>query len=459
MRLRLLCYIVWGLATVAVAACGGGGSSSSGGGPPIVGSPTPIPTPTATATATSTPGGGSKGKIKHVIIIIQENRSFDNLFYGYPGADTAKSGYNSHGVQIQLKPVSLATQYVIDHSATAMFAACNGSATKPGTDCQMNGFDREQSIGGPVNPQYVFVPHSESAPYFSMANQYVLADRMFQSHLDESYVAHQYLIAAQAQSAVGLPNSTWGCDDTSSTVQTITKERTFGKFEQTCFDYTTLGDELDAAGLPWRFYTSTLNNDGGEWSGYQAVRHIRFGPDWASDVLTPQTRFLTDVSSGQLAAVTWITPICHNSDHVNCGGGFGPSWVTSLVNAVGESKFWSSTAIFVTWDDWGGLYDHVPPPYLDYDGLGFRVPLLMISPYAKKGYVSHTQYEFGSILRFAEDQFHLGRLAASDSRAASPAADSFDFHQSPRPFTPIQAPLNSRFFMMQMPDGRPPDYE
>ncbi|MGA8534133.1 MAG: alkaline phosphatase family protein [Candidatus Tumulicola sp.] len=395
--------------------------------------------------------------IKHVVIIIQENRSFDNLFQGYPGADTVASGKNSSGKIIPLKAVSLATQYDIDHSADSMFLACHGTGKLPGTQCRMDGFNKEPADG----PIYAFVPHNESQPYFDMAHEWVLGDRMHQSHLDESFVSHQYIIAAQAQSSVDLPGGFWGCDGPpSEIVATITKERKYGKYQRPCFDYMTLGDELDNAGLSWRFYSSNIHDsEDYVWSGYQAVRHIRFGPDWKKDIITPQKRFIKDVAGGTLENVTWITPICKNSDHVNCGGGFGPSWVTSLVNAVGKSQFWDSTAIFVMWDDWGGLYDHVPPPHVDYDGLGFRVPLLVISPYAKKGYVSHVRYETGSILRFAEDVFGLGQLAASDTRANSPAGDCFDFTQPPRKFVPIKAPKGPEFFMNQQDDGRAPDYE
>ncbi|MEO6836064.1 MAG: alkaline phosphatase family protein, partial [Candidatus Tumulicola sp.] len=349
------------------------------------------------------PQPNGAGKIRHVVIVFQENRSFDNLFQGYPGADTVSSGKNSSGQTIELKPVSLAKRYVIDHSATAMFAACDGDAKLPGTDCKMDGFDLEQSVAGPPHPQYAYVPHDESKPYFDMAHEWVLADRTFQSQLDESFVSHQYIIAAQAQSSVNLPFLlAWGCDGgRRDLVETILKGRAFGKPQRACFDYTTLGDELDRANLPWRFYTSKINDPAdGVWSGYQAVRHIRYGPDWKTDIVTPQKRFIEDVAAGRLASVTWITPTCEESDHVNCGGGYGPSWVTSLVNAVGNSPFWNTTAIFVMWDDWGGLYDHVPPPHLDDDGLGFRVPLLVISPYAKQNYVSHVRYEHGSILKF-----------------------------------------------------------
>jgi phospholipase C len=450
-----LAFVAVVAASLQLSACSAGSHSiQSAGGPvvPIVAGDGRLPSPDVTGA----------GKIQHVVIVVQENRSFDNLFQGYPGADTVSQGKNSSGQTIPLRAVSLADEYVIDHSETAMFAACDGTGKLPGTNCKMDGFDREQSFGGPGNPQYVFVPHTESKPYFDMAREGVLADRMFQSHLDESFVSHQYIIAAQAKSSVDLPWGEWGCEGgPSDTVATLTKDRKEGSAQPACFDYTTLGDELDKAHLTWRFYTSriTSRDGGGEWSGYQAIRHIRYGPDWKKDVTTPQSQFIVDVGKGQLKNVTWITPICANSDHVNCGGGFGPSWVASLVNAVGESKFWKSTAIFIMWDDWGGLYDHVPPPHVDYDGLGFRVPLVIVSPYSKKRYVSHVQYEHGSILKFAEDVFGLDRLAASDARANSPAPDCFDFAAPPHKFVPIAAPKGPAFFLKQRNDGRAPDYE
>jgi phospholipase C len=406
------------------------------------------------------PARTGAGKISHIVYIIQENRSFDDLFEGYPRADTVAIGRSSSGKRIRLTPTRLATEYEIDHSAQAMFSACNGTGPLPGTRCRMDGFDKERASGGPPNPQYVFVPHSDSKPYFDMAHEGVLADRMFQSQLDESFVAHQYVIAAQAQSSVDLPYGFWGCGISGDFVYTITKKRGVGRMQSPCFDYQTLGDELDAAHLSWRFYTSKYaspSSDGGSfWSGYQAVRHIYDGSDWLK-VITPQKRFIGDVRAGKLANFTWITPTCPNSDHVNCGGGFGPSWVSALVNVVGKSKFWNTTAIFIQWDDWGGLYDHVAPPFRDYDGLGFRVPLIVLSPYAKRDYVSHVEYETASVLRFAEDLWGLGRLAAADSRANSPAGDCFDFSQPARAFVPIKAPKDTSFFLHQAQDNRAPD--
>ncbi len=406
------------------------------------------------------------GKIEHIVFIVQENRSFDNIFMGYPNADTVTKGKDSEGKWIRLRPASLALKYQVDHSTTAMFRACDGKQVMPGTDCRMDGFDKETSFGGPEHDQYVFVPRKDSRPYWDMAREGVVADRMFQSQLDESFVAHQYIIAAQAASSVNLPFGTWGCGGgKSNVVFTITKNRmTFGPQIHPCYDYQTLADELDAAKLSWRFYASKYgarsSGGGAVWSSFQAVRHIRYGPDWKNDVISPNWKFITDVRNGYLANFTWITPECADSDHSNCGGGYGPSWVAALVNTVGESKFWNSTAIFVTWDDWGGMYDHVPPPFEDYDGLGFRVPLIVVSPYARRGAVAHRQYETASVLRFAEDLWGLGRLAAADARANSPARGCFDFNKKPLPFVKIAAPKPPKFFMHHLSnDDQIPDYE
>lgn len=408
------------------------------------------------------------GKIRHIVYIVQENRSFDNLFQGYPGANTVSSGKISNGRTVRLEPVSLRARYDIDHSAGAMFEACDGMGKLPGTHCRMDGFDQERTgLGTPKGvkyPQYVYVPHGESRPYFEMAHEGVLADDMFQSQLDESFVAHQYIIAAQSASSVNIPSGSWGCNGYGDQVEMMGKDRAITGSQPPCFDYRTLGDELDKAHLSWRFYASSYGSrssgDGGVWSSYQAVSHIYYGPDWSKDVISPNWRFISDVRAGKLANFTWITPICGDSDHVNCAGGHGPSWVAALVDTIGKSKFWNSTAIFIQWDDWGGLYDHVAPPYEDFDGLGFRVPLVILSPYAKHDRVSHVQYETASVLRFAEDLFGLPQLAVADRRAKSPAADCFDFSGSPRAFNPIKAPLPPKFFMGRHSDEYfAPDYE
>jgi phospholipase C len=438
----------------ALSACGGGGGASPG--------TPPIANPARGTVANPLARSKGASKIKHVVIIVQENRSFDDLFQGYVGADTKPFGYTSTGAKVKLVPIGLEAPWDIDHSSNSYFEACDGQGSFPGTDCKMDGFDQEWTgcyRNCPAHPQYAFVPRSESKPYFEMAKQYVLADRMFTSNFDgSSFISHQYIIAAQANTAVNYPNGQWGCDGgPSDKIGTVTQQRGNGPNVTVCFDDQTLGDELDTAKVSWHFYTADLNGDGNIWSAYQAISHIRYGPDWNTDIITPQTKFFQDVTNGTLPSVSWVTPTCGNSDHAGCGSNNGPAWVTSLVDAVGQSQYWKSTAIFVMWDDYGGWYDHVPPPLEDYDGLGIRVPLLIISPYAKKHFVSHVQYEHGSILRFVEDLFGLPQLAASDARATSPAGDAFDFTKPPRRFVTIPAPQNQSYFMHQPLDRRMPD--
>ncbi|HTX58168.1 MAG TPA: alkaline phosphatase family protein, partial [Verrucomicrobiae bacterium] len=164
---------------------------------------------------------------------------------------------------------------------------------------------------------------------------------------------------------------------------------------------------------------------------------------------------------GKLPAVTWVVPDAIDSDHPGDASDTGPSWVASVVNAIGQGPDWKSTAIVVVWDDWGGFYDSEPPPQLDFTGLGIRVPCIVISPYAKKHYVDDTQYEFGSILKFIEQTFGLPPLGPTalgytDTRATS-ITNAFDFTQAPRSFTPIPAPYPPSYFLHRPPSHKPPD--
>jgi phospholipase C len=435
------------LALVLLAACSGSGQSPAPAPATVPSSPTPAPpSPTPSAPVQQPP-------IQHVVIVIQENRSFDNLFQGYPGADTASAGMNSHGASVPLRAVPFEAAYDIVHNfANFVKAYDNG---------KMDGFDTESISGNPgfANAQYAYVPASETQLYFQMAKQYVLGDRMFTSNIDGSFVSHQYAIAAQSQHAVDYPIGWWGCDGgPADTITTLTQQRTIGPSETACFDYTTLADELDKKGLSWRFYAPSFNDQsGGVWSGFQAVKHIRKGPEWATNVISPETNILTDIPAGKLATVTWVTPTFLNSDHpgVDSPGG-GPNWVAGVVNAVGKSQFWNSTVIFVFWDDWGGWYDHVAPPQVDYDGTGIRVPLLCISPYAAKGVVSHVPYETGSILKYVESTFGLAPLSAADRRATSAGYGCLT-QTTPRPFVPFATTLGPQYFLHQRPSGRAPD--
>ncbi len=399
--------------------------------------------------------------IKHIIIVVQENRSFDNLFYGFPGADTATVGTLHDGTQVTLAPVPLEDGHDIGHFHFSFKTAFDAG--------KMDGFDLEQGFGitptgyGPVAQSptypYAYVPRNEIGPYLTLASRFTLADRMFASNGGPSFPAHQYLIAGQSGGTSEVPSiSPWGCDaPPASLVPQLNDDGSESSGVYPCFNYATLGDRLDAAHLRWRSYSPPLATPAGGTfaSPFDAIAHIRNGPDWAN-VVTPETTVLTDIGNGSLAEVTWVTPSFADSDHALGNDSRGPSWVASIVNAVGASPYWNSTAILVTWDDWGGWYDHVAPPQLDAYGLGFRVPLIVISPWARRGYVSHVRHEFGSLLHFAESTFGLPSLGVTDARADD-LLDCFDFTLQPQAFVPLAARLRTRDFIDERPTGEPAD--
>jgi phospholipase C len=229
--------------------------------------------------------------------------------------------------------------------------------------------------------------------------------------------------------------------------------------------YSTMRDLLDAASVRWKYYSPREpGGTGSLWNAFDTIKAVREGPEWTTNIALPK-QFFNDVSGGTLPSVSWVVPDAVNSDHPGNGSDTGPSWVASIVNAVGESSYWDSTAIVVVWDDWGGFYDNEPPPFLDkWGGLGFREPMLLVSAYARMGtasqggYISHTQYEFGSILKFVENNFGLGSLGTTDVRANS-IADCFDFLQKPRAFKRIPAQYSRRYFEAQPPSYEPVDQE
>jgi phospholipase C len=398
------------------------------------------------------------------VIVVQENRSFDDLFSGFPGADAPAFGYAGK-TRRSLRPTPLEDPGNIENNWRDAIDGWNHG--------KMNGFQHEHFYGGPLDYAYAYVPRRETAPYWTMARRYTLADRMFPTEFGPSYTAHLSLIAANTDirttpiAEVDAPsNLPWGCDASpgtrSFTLDAQRVERFNGPFP--CYrDFPTIADRLDAAGVPWKYYASPLSRIGGKvWSEFDSIRNVRYGPDW-QNVISPQTRILRDVPGGALADVSWVTPDWVDSDHTGSGYNRGPSWVASIVNAIGESAYWKTTTIIVLWDDWGGWYDNVPPPQRDFRGLGIRVPCIIISPYAKPGYVSHTQYEFGSVLKFVEEVFNLPPIGPTsrgftDTRAAS-ILDSFDFTQSPRVFSPIPAPYPQSRFLRERPSYVPPDNE
>lgn len=402
------------------------------------------------------------GRIWHVVVIFQENRTPDNLFHGLPNADIANSGVNSQGKTIPLAPVHLSMPYDLYHTHNAFLQMYDHG--------RMDGADkiRVSCASGiphcpPPDAQFVYVYPSEVKPYFDLAEQYTFADRMFQTHQGPSFPAHQFIIAGTSAPTAGsdlfaaenpnvqsgpTPNGSFkhsGCTAPANlTVKLIDPAGNESKSQYPCFEHPTLADLLDSRSISWRYY-SVSDSWNSIWNGPAAIRHLRFGPDW-SKVLSRNTQILKDISKQQLPAVSWVIPGGQMSDHPLANEGTGPSWVAAIVNAIGHSVYWPHTAILVTWDDWGGFYDHVAPPIYNSYEFGFRVPLIVISPYAKQGYVSHETHDFGSILRFIEDTFDLPTLGYADSHADA-LEDCFDYFQPPTTFKTISAPVRAKYFL------------
>jgi len=242
-----------------------------------------------------------------------------------------------------------------------------------------------------------------------------------------------------------------------------------------CFEHPTLTDELNKAGVTWKYYTPTA---GSIWTGPNAIRHMCVpkeqngklectGDDWVNHVVMPPSKFLSDVQNCNLPAVSWVIPNAPQSDHARSADGSGPAWVAAIVNAIGNNRcrktgeaYWKDTAIFITWDDWGGWYDHVPPYRVRQRNgwgsgyiYGFRVPLLVVSAYTPAGYVNNANHDFGSILKFIEKNFSaqgqslslIGPGTYADAYANNLAL--FFSLTSPRPFHPIAAKFNANHFL------------
>src|SRR5579863_1432512 len=392
-------------ATAVLIACNGSGSSFS-----------------APANGAAGAGTAAVTPIKHVVIIVQENRTPDYLFQGVPGADIATYGIDSNGDRVTLHPTSLHTRWDLPHGHTAFLNDYDGA--------KMDGFDAGFPQGQYLRP-FAYAPESEARPYHEMAKKYVFADRMFQSNQGPSFPAHLYIVSGAGTDPRLSPydvssnpydplkggSAPGGCDAKPSVyVQTIDpSDGSPGPTPFPCFNRPVLSDLLQAKHVSWRYYQE--HGGAGRWEAMDAYRNVRYGKTYGKNVIWPSQRVLHDIAQGELAGVTWVMPSGDWSDHAGrLGGTQGPSWVAAIVNAIGQSKFWGSTAIFVMWDDWGGWYDHVPPPIDNAYELGFRVPLIVISPYAKRRYVSKQQHEFGSILAFTEETFGIpkGALHATD---------------------------------------------
>jgi phospholipase C len=198
-----------------------------------------------------------------------------------------------------------------------------------------------------------------------------------------------------------------------------------------CFDIPTVADEMAAAHKSWRFYAPHLGEPGYIFSTFDAIRHIRTSPIWKQNVVE-WTNFESDALHGRLPALSWVVTDAAHSDHPPASTCMAENSVVREINAVMQGPDWKDTAIIVTWDDFGGFYDHVAPPKKDWLGWGPRVPAIIISPYARPGYIDHTEYDFASVLRLVEERFDLAALTDRDAHANS-LIGAFDFAQKPQP--------------------------
>lgn len=472
-------YLVIGVAVLG--GCSNGTSSS-------------IPSSPAAARRVSSFSPLSSGStpIQHIVLIVQENRTMNDLFATFPGANGQTYGYelvNGQKRKINLRAVSLTGQHNLNHSYGGFLAAYNNGAMDA---FNLARFPSNNKLEG-IAP-YVYVNPYDIQPYWTLAETYALANNMFTTQGSASFPAHQDLIRGgtclSSQTACSNPSSysvslidnppygsgAWGCDSTPGTTtnlitNTLKVERSSGPFPCTSDfpyypnTYETLRDLLDAKSLSWKYYTPALGTGGQIWSAFDVIAPVRYGSEWHTNVSSPETNIFNDISNGALPSMAWVIPDAKNSDHPEKGGvDDGPAWVASVVNAIGNSQYWNNTAIIITWDDWGGFFDPVTPPLPrdDQGGPGLRVPLLVVSPYSKLGYgsqggyISGTFYQFGSIIRYIEDNFNLGRLGTTDGTSNS-IADMLDYNQYPRQFQTIGSKHSKSFFLHQKPSGLPVD--
>lgn len=454
---------------------------------------------------------GEITSFQHVVLVVQENRTPDNLFQGLCGAnrtlcpnpyDLQNFGTDNKGNKVPLLQTALGSTFDPGHGHSSFVTMCHLNA---GTNaCRMDGLSSRSCNVGKCSFDYV--NPTDVVPYVTIAQQYGWANFMFQTNQGPSGPAHQFLFAGTS-----APNS---ADDAAATFvaenerstdiggclarldavynlispSTAPKELQFvnspiGTF---CFSHQTLASLLDDHNPPlqWKYYNPGAKS---VWTAPSWIQQICqpdssytecLGKEWSNNLDMNPAHVLSDIAACNLANMVWVIPTGQNSDHPSTSKNTGgPSWVASIVNQIGESgctdningklySYWQDTAIIITWDDWGGFYDHEPPPLLsgprqgqgDYQ-YGFRVPMLFVSAYTPTAYVSNVRSDFGSILRFSEHNFNLGEgaLGYADQRSTNNLSDFFNLNRAPRKFQHINAPLGTEFFLNDKRPMTPPD--
>jgi phospholipase C len=443
-----------GLGAITLAS-GCGGSSHGGMGSASI-APTTSPTsPTSTSTTTpavssvpvasAPPAAGPK--IDHIFIIVKENHTFDNYFGSYPGANGSMTAKDSTGAARSLTQPFTDLDVPGNNDWTSAHTDWNGGAMDSfdkGEDTSIFSFLAKLTHG----PFVTYSPPTgvtggPAQYYWEIAQQGVLCDDFFSSVMGPSTPNHMFTVAATSGRAISNAALTTGV---MKVLDASGKQVDHPSLFDTSEIPTALPNELEKKGLTWRYYNEKDTSTGasvltaleGNDDSIEIISAVKSLPSYST--CYDETADLDQNISGLIAAgkvgnVTWIHPNAIHSEHPVFSGVFnGSQWTRQIVNAIGMSQYWDHCAILITWDDYGGFYDHVPPPQVDDLGLGFRVPCIVVSPYARKGAVDSTLYEFSSMLKLAETTFGIAPMTARDA-AASDMTNAFDFSQQPRSFS------------------------
>ncbi len=412
-------------------------------------------------------------KIKHVIIIFQENRSFDSYFGTYPGADGIPM---RNGEPTVCVPDPLSKQCVkpfVDHNDVNGGGPHDAKASAVDIDSgKMSGFIKEAQSGkkkcaDPTDPRCVnsaktdvmgYHTQSDIPNYFAYAKNFTLQDHMFESVHSWSFPSHLFLVSAWSANCKNSVNPL-SCQS-----ELMPKNRT--PKDPTPFAWTDITYLLHKYNVTWVNYLDNGAAPKGKWvgkkrAGVPKIWNVLPGfkdvhQDNQLKNIQNLNNFYKAAKEGKLPSVSWIFPNPADSEHPPARVSVGESYVTKIVNAVMQSPDWKDSAIFITWDDWGGFYDHVVPPSVDSLGYGIRVPGLVISPWAKRGYIDHQTLSFDAYLKFIEDDFLGGQRInpktdgrpdnRPDVRENNPKLgnllNDFDFSQTPR--LPLILPVNPK---------------
>ena len=402
-------------------------------------------------------GLDTRWPIKHVIYLMLENRSFDHLFGAMPRVNGTTVGVDLG----RERPLIRAPSWLpgdLPHDYAAARKSLNGG--------KMDGFAL-----GTFGPMYGYsqFQRQDIPSYWHWAERFVLSDNCFASALGPSYPNHLYYIAGQSGGAIDNPENikidwvevegrrlflkSWGIDAIGDEAFVFVEDdRGNLTKHNTTFDIPTVGEQLTERGIDWAYYAPQPHQPGYIWQAYSAIPNV-YGTELWDRHMAPVDDVVMDIEAGALPSVSWVVPRWQLSDHPPASTCHAHDWVTGVVNAVMESDLWEQTAIFLTWDEWGGLYDHVAPPVVNGRSLGMRVPMLVISPYAKEGYVDDGLADFVSPLRFVADNWDLPYLT-DRYEAVHNYEHVFDFDREPRPPDP-QPKLNCAGTAWDFPDTDP----